>query len=310
MAKTHSLQTAFALSIVILCIGCGHTGFVSVTEASGPIPFPAIPTDGTPLVLRAGVYTCPTVIPTGAHIVGLGSVAPPELVGDIHFAPFTTTGTVPAVRISCMGNLVLSNVANIQIYGVIFDFNNLGGMVMDGVIYSTFAMSIVNSPVGLTMTTTTGTTATNSFPTLIFYNDSIGMIMKGINSHAVTWNDFGNLELVNITDVGIIVSQFADTNTFSSIRMHLRGSARDGMVFNDAGALSDVDASGNIVRALDCDGEAGFAGACAHFKGYTVGNYIMLGFSTVPEQNKVVFDNGFSAGANSILKLQENPKQP
>jgi hypothetical protein len=50
----------------------------------------------------------------------------------------------------------------------------------------------------------------------------------------VTWNDFGNVELVNITDTGIVVSEFADTNTFGSIRMHLRSSAHDGMVFNDA----------------------------------------------------------------------------
>jgi hypothetical protein len=92
--------------------------------------------------------------------------------------------------------------------------------------------------------------------------------------------------------------------------MHLRGSARDGMVFNDAAVLGDVDASGNIIRALDCDGEPGFAGACAHFKGYTVGNYITMGFGTMPEQNKILFDNTFSAGANTIVKLQENPKQP
>jgi hypothetical protein len=92
--------------------------------------------------------------------------------------------------------------------------------------------------------------------------------------------------------------------------MHLRSSAHDGMVFNDAAVLGDLDASGNIIHALDCDGEPGFAGACAHFKGYTVGNYITMGFATMPEQNKIVFDNTFSAGANTIVKLQENPKQP
>jgi len=134
--------------------------------------------------------------------------------------------------------------------------------------------------------------------------------MKGINSHAVTWNDFGNLELVNITDTGIVVSQFADTNTFGSIRMHLRASARDGMVFNDAAILGDVDASGNIIHAINCDGEPDFAGACAHFKGYTVGNYIMMGFGTMPDEKKIVFDNTFSATANSIVKLQEHPKEP
>ncbi len=310
MAKTHSFALTFFLAALVLFSGCGHTRVVSAAQPFGPIPFPFIPTDGTPLVLKAGVYTCPTMIPTGAHIVGRGSVASPELVGDTHFAPFTTTGTVPAVRISCTNNLVLQNVASVELSGLIFDFNNAGGMVMDGVIYSRFEISIVNATVGLTMTTTTGTTATNTFPNLIFYNDAVGLVMNGINSHAVTWNDFGNLELVNITDTGIIVSQFADTNTFGSIRMHLRGSARDGIVFNDAGVLGDVDASGNIIRALDCDGEPGFAGACAHFKGYTVGNSIVMGFATMPEQNKIVFDNTFSAGANTVVKLQENPKQP
>jgi len=150
MAKTHSLPLAFVISLVVLLPGCGQTSVVSVTEAAGPIPFPAIPSDGTPLVLKAGVYTCPAVIPTGAHIVGRGSVAPPELVGDIHFAPFTTTGAVPAVRISCSSNLVLQNVADVQISGVIFDFNNAAGMVMDGVIYSRFEMSIVDATVALT----------------------------------------------------------------------------------------------------------------------------------------------------------------
>ena len=310
MAKTHLFALICFLAAVALFSGCGQTGLASAAQATGPIPFPAIPTDGTPLVLKAGTYSCPAVIPTGAHIVGQGSIASPELVGDIHFAPFTTTGTVPAVRISCSNNLVLHNVADVQISGLIFDFNNAGGMVMDGVIYSRFEMSIVNATVGLTMTTTTGNTATNTFPNLIFYNDAVGLVMNGINSRAVTWNDFGNIELVNITDTGIIVSEFADTNTFGSIRMHLRASARDGIVFNDGAVLGDVDASGNIIRALDCDGEPGFAGACAHFKGYTVGNYVTLGFATVPEQNKIVFDNTFSAGANTIVKLQENPKQP
>lgn len=310
MAKMHSFALTFFLAAALLFCGCGHTGVVSAVQATGPIPFPSIPVDGTPLVLNAGTYTCPAVIPTGAHIVGRGSIAPPELVGDTHFAPFTTTGTVPAVRISCTSNLVLQNVADVEISGVIFDFNNAGGMVMDGVIYSRFDMSIVNATVGLIMTTTTGNTATNTFPNLIFYNDATGLVMNGINSRGVTWNDFGNLELVNITDTGIIVSQFADTNTFGSIRMHLRGSARDGMVFNDAAVLGDVDASGNIIRALDCDGEDGFAGACAHFKGYTVGNYITIGFATMPEENKIVFDNTFSAGSNTIVKLQEHPKQP
>ena len=107
---------------------------------------------------------------------------------------------MPAVRISCSSNLVLHNVADVQISGLIFDFNNAGGMVMDRVIYSRFEMSIVNATVGLTMTTTTGNTATNPFPNLIFYNDAVGLVMNGINSRGVTWNDFGNMELVNITD--------------------------------------------------------------------------------------------------------------
>ena len=128
MAKTHSFALTFFLAAALLFSGCGHTDVVSAAQATGPIPFPSIPTDGTPLVLKAGIYACPAVIPTGAHIVGRGSIASPELVGDTHFAPFTTTGTVPAVRISCSSNLVLHNVADVQISGLIFDFNNAGGI--------------------------------------------------------------------------------------------------------------------------------------------------------------------------------------
>lgn len=310
MAKHRLVLLMAVLSFATLLSECGQTSHASEANASTLIPFPSIPTDGTPLILSAGSYTCPASIPSGAHIVGRGSIAPPELVGDIHFAPFTTTGTVPTVRISCNGPLLIQNAAAIQISGVVFDFNNAGGLILDGVIYSHFEMGIVNATIGLTMTTTTGTTATNVFPDLILYDDATGLLLKGINNHAVTWNDFGNVELVNITDTGIIISQFADTNTFGSVRIHLRGSARDGIVFNEAGVLGDVDASGNIIRALNCDGEPGFSGGCAHFKGYTVGNFVTMGFGTMLEDKKIVFDNLFSAGANVVIKLQENPKTP
>ena len=90
--------------------------------------------------------------------------------------------------------------------------------------------------------------------------------------------------------------------------MHLHGSARHGMVFNEAGALVDIDADGNIVHALGCNGEPRFADACAHFKDYTVGNYITMVFATMSEQNKIVCDNTFSAVANTIVKPQEDPQ--
>ena len=131
MTNGRLISFGVSLAVLLLLLSCGDTASISVAKASGPMPFPAIPTDGTPLVLNPGIYTCPTSIPTGAHIIGRGSVAPPELVGDIHFAPFSTNGTVPAVRISCNGNLVLRDVAGVQISGLIFDFNNTGGLVLE-----------------------------------------------------------------------------------------------------------------------------------------------------------------------------------
>jgi hypothetical protein len=261
--------------------------------------------------MEPGTYACPDTITGGTHIVGHGAIVPPELLAAKNFAPIAKAGDVPVVRIVCAHDLTIKDASDVQMSGLILDFKGSGaGLILDGVTYSRFDIGIVDAGTALTLTTHDGNTFSDTFPRLVLYKHAIGVELNGVNSKAVTWNDFGPIDLVDTRRAGIVVSQFADTNTFAAVRMHLLGSAQDGLVFNDAGALRDVDASGNMFSLLNCDGEAGFAGACAHFKGYSVGNFVRMGFGIMPDQNKVVFDNPFSASSNLIQKMQEQPKQP
>jgi hypothetical protein len=305
------MKAKFAPFLVLLLLpGCAGTNN-KIVQAAGPTQFPAVPPAGGTIKMEPGTYTCPDSIASGTHIIGHGAIVPPELLASTNFAPIASTGTGPVVRVVCTHNLTIKNVHDVQMSGVIFDFQGSGaGLILDGVTYSRFDIGIFDAGTALTLTTHNGNTFSDMFPRLVLYKHDIGIVFDGINSKAVTWNDFGPVDLVDTRQVGIVVSQYADTNTFAAVRMHLLGSAQDGLVFNDAGTLRDVDASGNVFQLVNCDAEAGFAGSCAHFKGYSVGNFVRMGFGIMPDQSKVRFDNPFSAASNTIQKMQEQPKLP
>jgi len=295
---------------LLVLSGCAGTNN-TIVKASGPIAFPSLPAAGGTITMEPGTYACPEGIASGVHIVGHGATVPPELLASTNFAPIATAAAVPVVRVTCTHSLTIKDANDVQISGVIFDFQGSGaGLILDSVTYSRFDIGIVDAGTALTLTTHDGNTFSDMFPRLILYKHDVGIVLHGVNSKAVTWNDFGPVDLVDTRKVGILVSQYADTNTFSAVRMHLLGSAKDGLVFNDSGTLNDVDASGNVFQLLDCDAEGGFAGSCAHFKGYSVGNFVRMGFGIMPDQDKVVFDNPFSASSNTVQKMQEHPKLP
>jgi hypothetical protein len=292
--------------LLLLC-GCGSATLDPIVKAAGPIPFP---TAGGTIVLQPGEYACPASISSGTHIIGRGALVPPELLAARNFAPIALNGSVAVVRVICNHGLIIKDASDVQISGVIFDFRGTGGLTLDSVSYSRFDMGLVDADTALTLTTNDGNTFSNLFPRLVLYKHNTGIVLNGVASKDVTWNDFGPIDIVDTRQVGVVISQFSDTNTFSALRMHLLGTAQDGLVFNDSGSLADIDASGNMFQLVNCDAEPGFAGYCAHFKGYTTGNRLRMGFGIMSDANKVKFENAFSASANIVEKMQEQPKTP
>lgn len=303
----HTMKPKPVLFFLLLLCGCAQTSLNPTVKAAGPAPFPG--TSGT-VILEPGEYTCPTAISSGTHLVGHGAIVPPELLASKNFAPIAVTGPVPVVRVICDHGLTIKDASDVQISGVIFDFHGTGGLTLDSVTYSRFDIGIVDADTALTLTTSDGNTFSNMFPRLVLYKHNTGIVLNGVGSKDVTWNDFGPIDMVDTRQFGMVVSQFSDTNTFGAIRIHLLGTAQDGIVFNDAGSLADIDASGNVFQLVNCDAEPGFTGSCAHFKGYTIGNRLRMGFGIMSDINKIKFDNPFSASANIIEKLQEQPKIP
>lgn len=311
---TRNLTRFLLLLTVTILSGCGRSSsVVPPVQASGPLPFPAITSAGTTITLEPGVYGCPTNILSGTRIIGHGAVIPPEMITDNAFAPLPPPA--PVVRIVCSGNLTLTDLTGIDISGVVFDFQNSGGLFLDTVVWSRFDLAITHSTTALTVQARDGNNAGNVFPRLVIYEAQTGILMQGVNGpaglpSAVTWNDFGHVDIVHVHEIGINISQYADSNTFRAVRINLIISATAGLVFNDKDVLGDVDASGNIVSSLSCDGGTTFAGYCVDFRGYTVGNQVTVAFGTMPEANKVHYANTFSQTANTVSKLQENPRVP
>lgn len=263
------------------------------------------------MTLEPGDYDCPASIPSGTHIIGHGTIVPPELTADKPFAPISAVAAAP-VRIFCDHDLVLSSVSGVEISGVIFYFENIGGMVLDSITGCQLSIGIVDSPLAMNIESTTGNVMENTFPRLIFYNVGKGMILQGFNSTGVTWTDFGHVEMVRVRDYGINISQFADTNKFDHVLIRLAHGAQAGVIFNDKAVLGDVDASGNVFSLLSCDVDDSptYTGYCADFRGYSVGNNVTMGFGIMPDANKIHFQNAFSQAANTIVKMQESPKIP
>ncbi|MBZ5494451.1 MAG: hypothetical protein LAO76_26300 [Acidobacteriia bacterium] len=330
---------AFVLGLALVLIGCGggpSTVHAAPLPSATPSPSPAATPAPTPtptpipatvpsgsltpidvsagnvtLTLEPGEYGCPASIPSGTRIIGHGTIVPPELTNDKAFAPMSAAAAAP-VRIFCDHDLVISSVSGVEISGVIFYFENLGGMVLDSITGCQFSIGIADSPLAMNLESTTGNAMENTFPRLIIYNVGKGIILQGFNSTGVTWDDFGHVEIVRARDYGINISRFSDTNKFDHVLIRLANSAQAGVIFNDAAALADVDASGNVFSFLSCDVDSSttYTGYCADFRGYTVGNHILMGFGIMPDANKVHFQNAFSQQANIVVKIQESPKIP
>jgi hypothetical protein len=315
MAARIFIRSIFLLFTITFLSGCGGTSStVPTVQASGPLPFPAITSAGTTVTLEPGVYTCPTGILAGTRIVGHGAVIPPEMITDNAFAPLPPPA--PVVRIVCSGNLTLTDLTGLDISGVVFDFQNSGGLFLDTVAWSHFDLGITHSTTALTVQGRDGNNGGNVFPRIVIYEAQTGILLQGVDNpstgqpSAVTWNDFGHVDIVHAHQYGINFSQYVDSNTFRAVRINLIATATAGVVFNDKGILGDMDASGNIVSSLSCDGGTTFPGYCVDFRGYTVGNQVTVAFGTMPDGNKIHFANAFSQTANNVVKMQENPKVP
>lgn len=296
---------AQALSLIILVAllsGCNSV------YAAVPQPFPSVPANGT-VTLEPGRYACPTRLADGVHIIGHGSIVPAEMLADPSWANLAHRDPLPEVRILCPGGLTIT-ANDVHLSGVIFDFEGSGGLTLESTAYGNLSVAITNAETGLTLHSSQGNLFGLTVPKLVIYNTKTGIYLRGDNATAVTWVDFGHVDIVQARDHGIVISQFADTNTFAAVHIHMMDNATgSGVVFNDAGVLGDVDASGNKIGWLGCDG-INFSGYCADFRGYTIGNQVTMGFGIMPDTNKIHFDNAFSAAANRVTKMQESPKAP
>lgn len=231
------------------------------------------------------------------------------MVADVTWAPIAIRDPLPEVRIVCPGGLTIT-ANDVSISGVIFDFEGSGGLTLESMTYGDFSIGITNSQTALTLHGSKGNTSGLTFPKLVIYNTNTGIYLRGDNATVVTWVDFGHVDIVQARDRGIVISQFADTNTFAAVRIHMKdNSTGSGVVFNEASVLGDVDASGNKFVWLGCDG-INFTGYCADFRGYTVGNQVTMGFGIMPDEQKIHFQNAFSQAANIVVKMQESPKMP
>jgi hypothetical protein len=280
---------------------------ITATLPTGTLTSIDVGTGNQTITLEPGDYSCPASIPSGTRIIGHGSIVPAEMLGN-DFAPMSAT-LATAVRIFCDTNVILTSVSGVEISGVIFYFENIGGLVIDSSIGNKFEIGIADSPLAINLEATTGNTMSNFFPRLVIYNVSKGILWQGLNNYVVTWNDFGHVEMVRVHDYGIDVAQFADTNSVDHLMVRMYQGA-SGVIFNDKAVLGDVDASGNVFKFVGCDIDFATPGYCVDFRGYTVGNYVVQGFSIMTDANKIHFQNAFSQTANTVIKLQEGPKIP
>lgn len=127
--------------LALLLVGCN-------VHASSPQQFPTVPTFGGEIVMEPGTYTCPTSIPSGTHIHGHKAIITQEMLAD-SFAPTANRTTpLPVVRIVCNSDLKLSGVTDLDISGVVFDFQGNGGLVLDSVTYSRLELALSIPPSG------------------------------------------------------------------------------------------------------------------------------------------------------------------
>jgi hypothetical protein len=68
------------------------------------------------------VYSCPSPLPTGAHIVGRGAIVPPELMDFTNFALIKVVSMVPVVRVLCDHDFTIKDAKRHQLAGLLFDF--------------------------------------------------------------------------------------------------------------------------------------------------------------------------------------------
>lgn len=303
-----STLTLLLLSITILS-GC------ATVRASGPQPFPAIPPEGGTVRLDPGVYNCPANIPSSTHIIGDGSITPDE-VGAFD-GSIVTNGHARNVRILCSRPVVLKNLTDVQISGVIFDFQHFdAGMIIEGTVHSEFSMGIAhtgNVP-ALELSAHHGNNFANRFSRLMLYDVEQGLKLDGGNDGflccaVVTANVFDFVEIMNVHQYGINISQWADTNYFHNVQiLGLASDAIAGVVFNDNAVPTDIDADGNVFQEMYInEADQSNPVACGvRFRGTTLGNYVFLSFGILPDANKFCVEPGFHT--DELHRLNEWPK--
>lgn len=298
--------------MVLAIIGPALFSGCSAASASGPKLIALPPTGGT-VTLEPGIYACPAHIPAGTHIIGHGSIVPGEMLADTTWAAVADRTPLPEVRILCPGGLTIA-ANDFQASNVIFDFQGAGGLTLENVAYGNLIVGIVNSETALTLHAVDANMFGLTVPKAVIYRTKVGLVLRGdcrTICGAVTLNDIGHIDIIQASEHGAIISQYADTNSIGHLWVHMADNATgSGIIFNDQATMAyDADANGNLIGWLDCDG-INFTGYCAEFRGYSVGNKVTLGFGIMPDANKVHFDNSFSQTANQVTKVQEVPKAP
>jgi hypothetical protein len=224
-------RALLALTVgLLMCMGaflaaCMGAGATNSPETELPSVQALIDAGGT-VAVKPGMYACPTHIPSGVYVYGMGGQQIPS--DTLANAPNLVVGTPPTnspVVFVCPQGLQLSHVWGVTIENVVFDFGQgSSGLVIGGTAF-------FNTLKGVTLQNVQGGTAlafnggagtlvqapsanVNRVHDLNVFNARTGISFEGVPGQSVAANNLfdGMIFMNGITYRGIDVQ--SDTNSF------------------------------------------------------------------------------------------------
>lgn len=222
-----------------------------------------LPASGGTVYIPPGTYVGPPAASytSGVRLVSLGNVNPPIIWSLFNGAPYNSfssgTGSQNLVKFTYTSSLTISDVSQIGIEGIVFDFGGTGGLTLKGVSHSEFTMAVINAAITAPAVVMTPDTANNWN---MWNNRSRWFIIHGGNEGlkygAVSSNPLGATE--NIFDLLQIYTStqpagtynavdfvgWCDSSTFHKINWFYTTAVTtaNGIVFNSTSASAENDA--------------------------------------------------------------------
>jgi hypothetical protein len=277
---------------LLLCMSaCTGARAKNYSEGNLPSAQTLIDAGGT-VVLKPGIYACPTHIPSGVYVYGMGGQQIPSTT--LANAPNLVVGNPPPnspVVFACPRGLQLANVWGITIENVVFDFGHgSNGMVIGATaFFNTFKgvtlqnvqggtalafkggvgtlaeapsanvnrvhdLNIFNARTGISFDGVPGQSvaANNLFDGMIFMN---GIEYRGIDIQGDTNSFMGQVQILGLGDNGqaiVFGSEDAGDCRFEKVVVDSIGGQH-----NPAFPIIQINSSGNSVHGLSIGGGFG-----------------------------------------------------